>query len=59
MEGDVKAAYRFDQLYVISDLHLGGEPGFQIFGSSVELAWLIRHLADLVPAEGVALALLQ
>jgi hypothetical protein len=35
---------QFDELYSISDLHLGGEPGFQIFGSGKELAWLIRHL---------------
>jgi UDP-2,3-diacylglucosamine pyrophosphatase LpxH len=53
----MKPAHRVDQLYVISDLHLGGAPGFQIFGSSVELAWLIRHLADLDPAQELALVI--
>jgi UDP-2,3-diacylglucosamine pyrophosphatase LpxH len=33
--------YRFDQLYVISDIHLGGTPGRQIFGSGAALAWLV------------------
>ena len=32
-------------LHVISDLHLGGRAGFQIFGSSDELEWLIDHVA--------------
>lgn len=39
-------AFRFDQLYVISDLHFGGEPGFQIFGSQGEMTWFLRTLAD-------------
>ena len=30
-----------DSLHAVSDLHLGGHPGFQIFGSTDELAWLI------------------
>jgi len=30
-----------DSLHVVSDLHLGGRAGFQIFGSTGELAWLI------------------
>ena len=30
----------FDELHVVSDLHLGGAPGFQIFSASTELAWL-------------------
>ena len=34
----------FDEVHVISDLHLGGRPGFQIFGSTAELAWLIDDL---------------
>jgi UDP-2,3-diacylglucosamine pyrophosphatase LpxH len=55
--GDVKPIYRVDQLYVISDLHLGGEPGFQIFGSATELAWLINHLADHDPDAKVALVI--
>jgi UDP-2,3-diacylglucosamine pyrophosphatase LpxH len=51
----VQPIHRVDRLYVISDLHLGGAPGFQIFGSADELAWLIRHLADHDPDDEVAL----
>jgi UDP-2,3-diacylglucosamine pyrophosphatase LpxH len=45
----------FDELYVISDLHLGGPRGFQIFNSGVELARLIRHLRAAKPRRRVAL----
>lgn len=38
-------AIEVQELYVISDLHLGGEKDFQIFGSSKELEWLIDHIA--------------
>ena len=41
----MKNSISVDDLYVISDLHLGGEPGFQIFGSTRELVWLIEDLA--------------
>jgi UDP-2,3-diacylglucosamine pyrophosphatase LpxH len=34
-----------DSLHVVSDLHLGGREGFQIFGSTAELAWLIDRVA--------------
>jgi UDP-2,3-diacylglucosamine pyrophosphatase LpxH len=34
----------FDQLSVISDLHIGGEEGFQIFGQSALLAAFVDHL---------------
>lgn len=37
--------FDFDSLHVISDLHLGGDDGFQIFGSTDELVWLIDHVA--------------
>jgi hypothetical protein len=40
-----------DSLHVVSDLHLGGREGFQIFGSTAELAWLIDRVTDL-PAPG-------
>lgn len=40
---------RLDSLHVVSDLHLGGAPGFQIFGSTDELAWLIRRVAEPKP----------
>lgn len=35
-----------DSLHVVSDLHLGGRPGFQIFGSTSELAWLIDEIRN-------------
>jgi UDP-2,3-diacylglucosamine pyrophosphatase LpxH len=46
----------FDEVHVISDLHLGGRPGFQIFGSTAELAWLIGDLRQR-PAERIALVI--
>ena len=46
---------QFDGLYVISDLHLGGPTGFQIFNSGNELARLIDYLATINPAERIAL----
>lgn len=33
-----------ESLHVVSDLHLGGREGSQIFGSTAELAWLIDHV---------------
>jgi hypothetical protein len=36
-----------DSLHVVSDLHLGGRAGFQIFGSTAELAWLINRVKNL------------
>lgn len=36
---------RFDELYCISDLHLGGRKGFQIFDQSPLLVALIEYLA--------------
>lgn len=41
---------QFDQLHIISDLHFGGQPGFQIFGSQAEMLWFINDLASR-PAE--------
>ncbi len=38
-----------ESLHVVSDLHLGGREGFQIFGSTAELAWLIDHVAAAPP----------
>ena len=37
----------FDQLHVVSDLHLGGSIGFQIFDQSKELAGLVDYLKAL------------
>lgn len=45
----------YDELYVVSDLHLGGPPGFQIFNAGAELAALIRSLRDAAAARRVAL----
>jgi UDP-2,3-diacylglucosamine pyrophosphatase LpxH len=43
-----------DELYVVSDLHLGGLIDFQIFNSGVELARLINYLRDYQPEKEVA-----
>jgi UDP-2,3-diacylglucosamine pyrophosphatase LpxH len=37
----------FKQLHVVSDLHIGGRDGFQIFDQGPELAALIRHLENI------------
>ncbi len=42
-----------DELQVVSDLHLGGKPGFQIFASTAELVWLIDSVAQ-SPTPGLA-----
>ena len=44
---------QLDELQVVSDLHLGGKPGFQIFASTAELVWLIDAVAQ-SPAPGLA-----
>jgi UDP-2,3-diacylglucosamine pyrophosphatase LpxH len=46
---------RFDELYVISDLHLGGAKDFQIFNADKEAAWLIDDLRQREPAKKIAL----
>lgn len=33
-----------DEIYIVSDLHLGGETGFQIFASAVEFEALVEYL---------------
>ena len=47
---------QFDEMYVISDLHLGGAPGFQIFNSGKELVALIDYIRDR-PAAKAALTI--
>ncbi len=37
---------QFDDLFVISDIHLGGEAGFQVFNQQKALSSLIRGLAE-------------
>ena len=43
----------FESLQVVSDLHLGGRPGFQIFAAADALAWLARQVAA-HPGNGLA-----
>lgn len=47
----------FDELYSISDLHLGGLPGFQIFNLGAELQRLIEHLRTSPPKQRIALVI--
>ncbi len=52
---------RFSELYVISDIHMGGKQDqsrdFQVFHRGVRLANLVRHLTQQRPEDEVALAL--
>jgi len=46
---------KFDELFVISDLHFGGEAGFQIFASTSEMVALIKHIGALPASMHAAL----
>ncbi|MFT3766819.1 MAG: metallophosphoesterase [Minicystis sp.] len=48
---------KLDQLHVVSDLHLGGIPGHQIFNQGQALAAVIDHLAGLPLGRQVGLVL--
>lgn len=48
---------QFDELYVISDLHLGGPSDFQIFNSAEELRHLIDYLKNHLPGKTIALVI--
>jgi UDP-2,3-diacylglucosamine pyrophosphatase LpxH len=48
---------RFDELYVVSDIHMGGDKGFQIFSRGRRLGTFIRHVGAQRPAETVGLVL--
>lgn len=48
---------RFDALYAVSDLHIGGRPGAQIFNKGNRLAAFIEHVAKDRPRDEVALVL--
>jgi len=48
---------RFDELYVVSDIHMGGPPKFQILNQGLRLGTLIRQLATVRPGERVGLVL--
>ena len=47
----------FDDLYVVSDLHMGGLPGFQILRETRRLAGFIRRLSTQTPDRRLALVL--
>src|SRR5262245_7260241 len=47
----------FDRVHVVSDLHLGGRPGFQIFNQGAALAGVIDSVAQADSERSVALVL--
>ncbi|HEY2737843.1 MAG TPA: metallophosphoesterase, partial [Thermoanaerobaculia bacterium] len=48
---------RFDEVHVISDLHLGGRAGFQIFNTTAELVRLIDFLRNESAEKSLALVI--
>src|SRR5262245_37050106 len=48
---------QFDELFVVSDIHMGGDAGFQIFNRGKRLGAFIRHVAGERPEGDVALVL--
>lgn len=48
---------RFDAVHVVSDLHMGGERGFQILREAARLAGYVRRLTALRPDDEVCLVL--
>lgn len=53
----MRNGFQFDQVYIISDLHFGGRPGFQIFGSQTEMQWFLKQLTALPARQRVALVI--
>jgi UDP-2,3-diacylglucosamine pyrophosphatase LpxH len=51
-------AIQLNELQVVSDLHLGGRSGFQIFASTAELVWLADSVAQ-SPTVGAAALLIN
>ncbi len=47
----------FDQLHVVSDLHLGGGKGFQIFNQKDALSWFVRNTAEDSPDKRIGILL--
>lgn len=47
----------YDEVHIISDLHMGGKPGFQILRETERLAAFIRWVGDQCPDGQVALVL--
>lgn len=54
---DFKEFPEYDELHVISDIHMGGKPGFQILRETGRLAGYIAWVAQQAPAGKVALVL--
>lgn len=50
----INESLQFDELYTVSDLHLGGVSGFQIFGSTPELVRLLTILTGRAESQRVA-----
>jgi UDP-2,3-diacylglucosamine pyrophosphatase LpxH len=48
---------QYDELHVVSDLHMGGKPGFQILREGKRLAGFIRWVGEQRPGGKVALVL--
>ncbi|MGH7303631.1 MAG: metallophosphoesterase [Candidatus Rokuibacteriota bacterium] len=48
---------KYDELHVVSDLHMGGAPGFQILGETARLARFVRWVRDQRPDGQVGLVL--
>jgi len=48
---------QFEELYAVSDIHMGGEPGFQIFNRGKRLGAFIRYVAAQRPDGDVVLVL--
>ncbi len=47
----------FDDLYVVSDIHMGGKPGLQILKSGPRLGRLFEHLASVDPNREIGLVI--
>jgi UDP-2,3-diacylglucosamine pyrophosphatase LpxH len=48
---------QYDELHVVSDLHMGGKPGFQVLRETGRLAGFVRRVAKQRPDDRVALLL--
>ncbi len=48
---------QFDELFIVSDLHFGGEAGFQIFASTAEFVALVKHVENLASERKAALVI--
>jgi UDP-2,3-diacylglucosamine pyrophosphatase LpxH len=48
---------QFDELYVISDLHMGGQPGFQIFNRGRRLGAFVDRITGERPEDELALVI--